>query len=937
MRLLKDEHTCLTPFRVNNYYNRPLPGYALSLFAETIIKKYEILGDNAFESVALVFLQTLLAEADQNEEIETRVEQTLRLLIMWNQGHEVNNQLICHPNVYLTNLRNEIEQNLSYIKQVNLSQYQQLYKLYSSEKAEQNLIICQKLITELDASADTWADSTANIRENPIIKDIKTRLETPTIKPHSLSKPFRTILASVRNMNHTPGNRELFYSSVRNQIIHHLIENKMGDISNFENVQLNNIEEIINLYQSLWAGRVSASSLQNQAQLREHIQNTGQGELAVGFAKIMELMNVGQYYTLQRLNTQLFAPERGRTISHLIMNQGSLSPEALSFLNQQSFSKSELFRIIEQGNRDEKVIVFEALNFARENITKTQLNKTLINSMSTLSRLLRNAQSNNYDFSSNFEQEGTALTWREYANRQETLVWDEIEKQVNQYKTTVSQQINNIGLLKSLLIPALKNDQVTTFWGKTQDESIFNTLGTVIEHTSVDGRESVSHPPGFMQNVEQINQNSQGSFLRNVKNYWLRSKPDLQYLVPQVSDSFTDTKISAALSDPQNPMITSLISRFNSLIMSSGIHGAPTSAGEKPSPMHGESIVSPMSSLIMSSGIHGALTAAGEKPSPMHGESIILPSSPLSKLSKSLIIRHQLLAHTTSINEVTSREKPSSVSLPRPLPTRLEQYLQKGESLTPTAGKSTDIIRNSIFNILKKANNLDMSSNFILQKVNNMIISPLKTQLLKKPYSSIHNIEISNFPRYLINQKTASEMTEQSELYFSNDGVNYRNSTVNDRADIENNAVMIMHTGDQEPRQERQNEDLAMPSQSELINKFGNLISNPNLPPAELTGRQPGRLPSDDNPDVLAKDLSITELIKKISLGEHIIREEQNKVTQIHQKVKEQEEVINNLNQAYDQLQEEMASRINERKIASMIMKELRAKLSLDKMRYGLQ
>lgn len=1031
MRLLKDEHTCLTPFRTNNYFNRPLPGFALSLFAEKIIKKYEILGDYDIESVALVFLQTLLAEAEQNKELETRVEQTLSLLVLWNQRQDINNQLICHPNVYLTNLRNEIELNLSYIKQLNLSQYQQLYKLYSDAKAEQNLIVCQTLITELNASART-----SLIRDNQIIKNAQTILQTSTIKPHSLSRSLRITLASVKNLSHTPGNREIFYSSVSNQIIHHLIENRMGDIKNVENVQLNNLEEIIDFYQSLWAGRVSASSIQNQAQLLEHIQNTAPGELAVAFPrivelmkvdkysaiqrssmrlffpeysqaisnlvinrdadqrelavafpkimelmnldkygaihqssmrlffpehsqaisdfvierdanqrhfavtypKIMELMNISKYSTLQRLNmrlflpeygqatansiidrdadqdevaalssqviklmnvgkhsifprlnTQLLSPEHSRTISHLIIDKGRLSPQALSFLKQQSFTKSELFRIIDQGSRDEKVLIFEALNFAVEKIAPTRLNNTVVNSMSTLSSLLKNAESNEYDFSRYYELDGTGSTLKEYANRQELLVWNEIEKQVNQYKTTVSRQINNIGLLQSALTPSPKNDQVITVLGNMPNESIFNTIGAVIKHTSADNRGNVSlQQQAVVHNVERINQNLKGSVLRNIKNYWLRSEPALQYLIPQASASFADNKIFTGPSERQNSMVMNLISRLNNFIMSTITYGAPFSEGEK----------------------FGA----------MHGRSKILPSS---LLNDSLIIRHQPSTQTTSVDEGTSREVKSSFYLQKTLPNRLE--------------KSLYIMRNPVFNLVKKLSTSDMSSNVILKKVSNMIISPLKTQLLNKPYSSIYNTEISSLSRYLINNKAVNEMTQSGDLYPSKDGLDYHNTTINDRTDIENTAVMIIHTADQVPKQERQNEDLAMPSQSELINKFGNLISNPNLPPAELIGRQPGSLLSDDTPDVLAKDFSITELIKKISLGEHIIREEQNKVTQIHQKVKEQEEVINNLNQAYDQLQEEMASRINDRKIASMIMKELRAKLSLDKMRYGLQ
>jgi len=991
MRLVKDEHTCLTPLRINNYFKGPLTGYALSFFAEQIINKYRLFTDYDFESIALVFLQNMLAEAEQHKELDTRVEQTLRLLVLWNQRHEVNNQLICHPNVYVTNLRNEIELNLNHIKQFDLSWYQRLYQLYSSEKTEKNHFVLQQQMAEQRVPTRISTDTTTSI--NQIIKKAKTILETPTIKPQSTSKPFRTILGNVINISHTPSNQELFYSSVKKQIIHRLIEDRMVDIRSLENAQLDTIEEIITLYQSLWASRISASNLPNRGQLLEHFLNThkqelsvihpnlrklitvdkisaaqrstmgqflterrqtipnfdregdstprevqiilpriielissrstvGQffpeyanfviernetpRELAVAYPKITELMDISKYSTLQRLNrllfspehkstifnftkdangdqeevtalssqvfelmnvakksifprlnTQLFSTEHSRTISHLIKDRGRLSPQVLSFLSQQRFTKNELFRIIEQGSRDERVLLLEALNFAIDRITMTHSNNTVINSMSTLKNLLTIAESNDYDFSKHYELDGTSLTLKEHANRQEALVWNEIEKQVNHYRTTVSRQINNIGVLHSLLELALKNDQVIT----------------LLEDT---------------QNVEQIDQNLKVGLLRSIKeNYWQKSKQDLQYLRPQASPSVIDGKVSAEVKDRQSPMVLNPLSRIKSLDIRTRIYKTLTTGGEK-------------SVLIQE-------------------ESTVLPSSPFS----SSLITGDQASQQTAVVEVANREEPSAVFLQETLPTRLE--------------KTLDIIRNPIINILKRVNISAINSNFIAEKLKNIMISPLIDQLLDKHFGSILNTEINNLSSYLINQGTNHEMIQLSNSFSSNDTVDYQKSTFTVGTDIENNAVMIMHNADQLPRQKRQSSDLVMPTQNELINRFGNLISNPNLPAAELIDRQSGSLSANYSPSVATKDVSIPELIKKISFGEHLIREEQIKVTEIHEKIKEQEEVINQLNQAYDQLREELASRINERKIVSTIMKELKDKLSLDKMRYGLQ
>ncbi len=60
-------------------------------------------------------------------------------------------------------------------------------------------------------------------------------------------------------------------------------------------------------------------------------------------------------------------------------------------------------------------------------------------------------------------------------------------------------------------------------------------------------------------------------------------------------------------------------------------------------------------------------------------------------------------------------------------------------------------------------------------------------------------------------------------------------------------------------------------------------------------------------------------------------------MTELTQKLTEQETVIYKLQHAYAQLQEDMAKGINVKKITTLVMKELRDRLKLEKMRYGVQ
>jgi hypothetical protein len=202
----------------------------------------------------------------------------------------------------------------------------------------------------------------------------------------------------------------------------------------------------------------------------------------------------------------------------------------------------------------------------------------------------------------------------------------------------------------------------------------------------------------------------------------------------------------------------------------------------------------------------------------------------------------------------------------------------------------------------------------MLKNVTNMTATRIKNQAIGKLRSAIRKTEPKNLIRY-------------------------RTDIANH---VVNQVVMELHTPDKAQNEEQTIIDLPTPSQStpsqrELINQFGNLISDPNLPSSELIGRQVGSLLTGFAPGVPAKSPSIPELVKKVTLGEQLLRQEQRKVTELTQKIKEQEAVIYKMNHAHSQLQEDVASRMNEKKIKSMVMKELRARMRLEKMRYGLQ
>ena len=1056
MRMVKDGITSVSPFRIKNYSNRPLLGYALYLFAETIIKKYETFDDYDLERAVLVFLQTLSRDAEAHEELKSLVEQTLRFLILWNQGNEVKNDIVCHHNVYRSNLRNEIELKLLHIKQLSLSQYQQLQKIYSSEKTEQNLAICKTLLSELHSAASTAAGATPGIRDKEIIKPTDTITDKLAIKPQSLAKPFRAILERVVNISHTPGNRELFYSSVRNQLVQHLIMDKMGDIRELENV-------LPSVYQNLLAGEGSGGILQKRQQVLELSQSEAQGESFALSPQVIQLFNIGEYTSLQRLYAQFFSPEQSREISHLIMNRQRLSPEVFSFLRQSSFNKSELVHIIEQGTWEEKVLVFEALNYAAENITSNQLNQTFTKNISTLHSLLKNIEKNDFDFTRNYELEGANLTLKQYISGEEYLIWNEIEKQVNQYKTTVTRQLNNINMLDRLLSPITIN-QVISHLGDSQDKGIYHNIGTEISLISA-GERMASR----LQDLDQ-----RRSLTQDIANRWFRGDAVLQHRSPQLSASTSDSKPPVEFTGGKRAGVRGLIAQLSNLISTSRYH-THTFDDEKYRPMHGEekiwfsspltsspvdrqlpgyaktikgfpqgllkattTITLPKPALIMREP-HIIRSLVGQPEPSMENQvfntrSLYTPDNSSNFMLKNianiaLTVKNQLIEKLPLRSGYTAYDQSgnlimktaASQAVPMPQPGKKAEHWQPKEGVAiPAQEKQVPLMRNvyiqdmsgdltlksaenmavkviknqlieklplaSMYAAFDKTGNLimkraasqavpmtqpaknaqhwrpidpttapareeqippminvynqDMSANLILRgsedmavteirdqlmerhflknfydadkinisilkKVTNMAVSKIKTQLNINTYRSLNKTEPQEFSRYQVNQ------------YY-------------------NSAEMIL-ASNKEPIPEPTTAPLRMPTQSELISRFGNLIADPNLQPADLIDRQAGSLFTESQLNASAKPLGVPELVKKITLDERIIREEQRKVIEIIQKVQEQEAIINRLNNAYNQLQEEMASRVNEKKIASLILKELRAKLTLDRMRYGLQ
>ncbi len=530
MRSLRSSITVVSPFRTGRYLKKQQLGYFFYLFAESIIKKYEILDSYGFDAAVLLFLYNLHKEAEEHEKLKTCVEQTLRLLVLWNGQNEVENQIVCRQNVFLSNLKNEIELNLSFIRELNIHQYNSLNKLYGRESAQQNLLLCKALISNLNSSEITPAGTSQSFEDLQINKVTNTNFTNTignwkTIKPCSLSNSFRTILENVAYISHPAGNRELFYSSVKNQMLtnfftQHLsggspMQNRYSksDTSNPEliynishtgpepTVLSNvNVDEINKYYSILSAGMSVFNTVEGQKhQLNEYRQlsedewqivnnilsNVNYRELRVilsnlqcnirskttgnilssintfstvnniGQKNIFRFTNVLQSALMTRERTleylQNMADGEFSEIPQLITSRERLSREILPFISKEGFTKNKLLRLLKSGTSEEKVLTVSILSFATKNLANIHMNDNRYENISVLNNLLHNIESNYYDHGKTYDFEGDELSLNQVVSHLDQSVWEELEKQVKLYKTTVSQQINSINIFETLL------------------------------------------------------------------------------------------------------------------------------------------------------------------------------------------------------------------------------------------------------------------------------------------------------------------------------------------------------------------------------------------------------------------------------------------------------------------------------------------------------
>ena len=696
-------------------------GYSFYLFAENIIKKYEILDGVGFDVAVLLFLQNLHEEAEQHEKLKTYVEQTLRLLVLWNGRNEAENQIVCNQNLYLSNLRNEIELNLSYIKELSSRQYNQLSELYSSERLQQNLLLCKTLIAQLNTSVSTSTETTEIFQDNQVKRITNTAVGGKTIKPYSLSNSFRTMLERIVNISHTASNRELFYSSVKNQLITNFFAKKPGDIQNLKNLVLHlmggspiqnqyspdaprsaeltydisqasheqtvlsnvNVDEINRYYGSLAADARVFNTLEERRQLLtrllsvsvqntfagatsyvqnhiadsnefhplsegerqiinilssvsypelsaisnnipnnvfssgntfstvnnispmnpseteiinnisrstdalqsvlmarerglEYLQNTDGVEFDLISQKIVELSNIREYAILQKLTERLFSQKHSHEISQLITSGERLSREVMPLLREKSFTKSELFKTIENGRREEKVLAVSALSFATENVANNHLNDSRFENIMVLKNLLQNAESHNFDFSKVYELDGAELTLNQFVSRQEQTVWNELEKQVNQYKTIVSQQVENISILGAILNRSMTKNEVITVLNNTKNESIIQAISAAISNISTHSEGDDSKFGGFFDvpKINNLNQNSLSSLWRtenhaqSIRNPQSISSPALQHRTTQISETSESSSFAVSSPSYNNAKVLSLISQLSNYLSS---------------------------------------------------------------------------------------------------------------------------------------------------------------------------------------------------------------------------------------------------------------------------------------------------------------------------------------------------------------------------------
>ncbi|NLL17598.1 MAG: hypothetical protein GX262_01075, partial [Clostridia bacterium] len=291
--------------------------------------------------------------------------------------------------------------------------------------------------------------------------------------------------------------------------------------------------------------------------------------------------------------------------------------------------------------------------------------------------------------------------------------------------------------------------------------------------------------------------------------------------------------------------------------------------------------------------------------------------------------------------EGQNSQTPTSLGVQEPTPVPTGQFVEptgyvypvehlflKTEGDRPAGGRQTSPVMNVV--------SAGQNSITNLKNVTSMAITQVKNQVIGKFRSFTHKTETNKHTNYLINSNIAS-ITEYQRDYLAGNQSPQNISTVNSQTDIDHRVAMESRLPDGTQKEQPGMIGKSIPYERELINRFGNLIYGPNLPPSEHTDGHTGSLLTGSASGISAKSYSIPELEKRVLQGEELLRQEQRKVTELTQKLKEQEAVIYKLNNAHSLLQEDVAAKMSEKKIRSMVMKELKARIRLEKMRYGLQ
>jgi hypothetical protein len=236
----------------------------------------------------------------------------------------------------------------------------------------------------------------------------------------------------------------------------------------------------------------------------------------------------------------------------------------------------------------------------------------------------------------------------------------------------------------------------------------------------------------------------------------------------------------------------------------------------------------------------------------------------------------------------------------------------------------------------REVNGAVPSSVALLKNITDMAVTQRNNQTVGKLHGFMGKIDQRSLVSYFTSQIAAQEdlVARSNKISYNDPNVdNKRQGNIN----IDKNADMVLYNTGKTQKKESQPPPSHTPSRSELISQFGNLIYDPNLPPSELIGKQTGSILTDSTLSSSVDAVSIRELVEKLTLGEKAIKEEQSRVTELTQKLTEQENAMYRLKHAHTQLQADMAAGTNVKKITSRVMKEFRAKMRLEQMRYGLQ